>query len=75
MKIKAAVLREVNKPSQDFEVAELEEEILKLELAFHEAFVNVVLHAYPNGDGDIVIRFQDEPGIFSLRNPRSRNTV
>jgi sigma-B regulation protein RsbU (phosphoserine phosphatase) len=41
-----------------------EEEALKLELALHEIFVNVTLHAYPGGGGDMAIRTWSEAGTF-----------
>ncbi len=42
-----------------------EEETIKLELALHEIFVNVVLHAYPKGDGDVTIRIRIEEAPFA----------
>jgi anti-sigma regulatory factor (Ser/Thr protein kinase) len=41
-----------------------EEIAMKLELALHEIFVNIVLHAYPEGKGSIVIRLRIEEGVF-----------
>jgi anti-sigma regulatory factor (Ser/Thr protein kinase) len=43
-----------------------EEELFKLELALHEALVNIVLHAYPEENGDITIRFRIEGGVFCV---------
>ena len=43
-----------------------EEETIKVELALHEIFVNVVMHAYPNGDGDVVIRIQSDENAFCI---------
>ena len=43
-----------------------EEETIKLELALHEIFVNVVLHAYPKGDGDVTIRIRSDGGTFCI---------
>jgi serine/threonine-protein kinase RsbW len=43
-----------------------EEETIKLELALHEIFVNIVLHAYPKGDGDVTIRIRSDGAIFCI---------
>ena len=43
-----------------------EEETIKLELALHEIFVNVVMHAYPNGGGDMTIRIRSNEGNFCI---------
>jgi serine/threonine-protein kinase RsbW len=43
-----------------------EEETIKLELALHEIFVNVVLHAYPKGDGDVTIRIRSDEDAFCI---------
>ena len=43
-----------------------EEETIKLELALHEIFVNVVLHAYPKGDGDVTIRIRSDGATFCI---------
>jgi serine/threonine-protein kinase RsbW len=43
-----------------------EEETMKLELALHEIFVNVVMHAYPNGDGAMTIRIRSDEGTFCI---------
>jgi serine/threonine-protein kinase RsbW len=43
-----------------------EEATIKLELALHEIFVNVVLHAYPKGDGEVTIRIRSDEGAFCI---------
>jgi serine/threonine-protein kinase RsbW len=43
-----------------------EEETMKLELALHEIFVNVVMHAYPKGDGEVMIRIRSDEGAFCI---------
>ena len=43
-----------------------EEETMKLELALHQIFVNVVMHAYPNGDGAMTIRIRSDDDTFCI---------
>jgi anti-sigma regulatory factor (Ser/Thr protein kinase) len=45
-----------------------EEESLKLELALHEVFVNIVMHAYPdaNANNDILIRFRNDDDVICM---------
>ena len=43
-----------------------EEETMKLELALHEIFVNVVMHAYPNGNGNMTIRVRSDEDTFCI---------
>jgi sigma-B regulation protein RsbU (phosphoserine phosphatase) len=50
-----------------------EEELMKLELALHEVFVNIVSHAFPDGDGHITIRFRHENDVFYVE-VRDRGT-
>ena len=39
---------------------------MKMELALHEIFVNVVMHAYPNGAGDMTIRIRSDEDTFCI---------
>ena len=43
-----------------------EEETIKLELALHEIFVNVVMHAYPKGEGAVAIRIRCDGVAFYI---------
>jgi serine/threonine-protein kinase RsbW len=43
-----------------------EEETIKLELALHEIFVNVVMHAYPDREGDMTIRIRSDESAFCV---------
>ena len=44
----------------------VEEESMKLNLAFHEILVNIVSHAYPNGSGPIKVKLWNEEDDFYL---------
>lgn len=43
-----------------------EEEAFKIELSLIEICTNIVLYAYPEGDGDILIKMWSDNGIFYL---------
>jgi serine/threonine-protein kinase RsbW len=43
-----------------------EEETMKLELALHEILVNIVMYAYPDGEGDVTIRIRSDEGNFCI---------
>jgi serine/threonine-protein kinase RsbW len=43
-----------------------EEETMKMELALHEIYVNVVMHAYPNGTGAVTIRIRSYEDNFCI---------
>ena len=47
-------------------LAVTEEDAMKIELALHEIFVNVVRHAYPQREGETTVRLWNNGGILYM---------
>lgn len=47
-------------------LAVTEEDAMKLELSLHEIIVNIAMHAYPQGNGEMSVRLWIDDGTFYM---------